>query len=309
MARGIWFIFFLCAIRLCALDNIFFGDRLIRLGMDDFKPDRVTNEEDRFYLTAFSGDTVLSVALTMEAYADSRTCREFRWATALKAKIKRENIRQYDYKDFAVVEWDAPAADGGMKNINAYYAKDGIAMAVHLVRSNCADGKKMLPLLDPISVTEIPLTYQLCFKGKAAFNRQDYAGALAFLRPALVAENKKNELKPKEWRNLVVWTGMAEGMNGNLQAAEEIFIQALKRDAKYALFHYNLACVYAERNNLPRALGWLEKAFLNRGTLNPGEQFPDPLADASFQPFKSDERLLALVKKYQPADKPEKTQK
>ncbi len=304
VSRLVWCLLLFSALRLNALDNIFFGDRLVRVDLPEFKAERVNNQEDSFYLAAVASDgrTAMSVSINMDAYADSRTCRQSRWAAALKTKITRENIREYDHKDFAVVECDVTTSEGRKKNINAYYAKDGIAMTIHLVRTGKTDGKELVGLLDRIKIGEIPLVYQLCFKGREAMLQEDYPGALSFLRPALASENKARELQDSAWRDLVVWTGFSEAMNGNLQAAEEIFIQALKRDNAYPLFYYNLACVYAEKNQWPRALEALEQALRNRDRINPGQVFPDILEDPSFQPFKDDVNLRQLLKKYPVAD-------
>ena len=288
------------ALPLAALDNIFFGDKLIRAELKGFQAERISNEPDSFYLTAFAEktQTALSISLSMDAYADSRTCREFRWAAALRNKIPREHIKQYDYGKFAVVEWDAPSPEGIRKNINAYYAASSLAMTVQVVRRNCPNGKVLLPFLDDIRIGEIPLVYELCFKGKAAFDQENYQQAISFFRPALQSEKKHSELRPREWRDLTVWAGMAEAMTGNLRNAEDVFVNALKKDAKYTLFHYNLACVYAESGRLPAALDELEKALQNRETLDPGQALPNPREDTSFKPFREDPRFKQLLDKY-----------
>ncbi|MDD3117851.1 MAG: tetratricopeptide repeat protein [Victivallales bacterium] len=288
------------ALPLMALNNIFFGDKLVQTTLPEFKAEQVSNEPERFYLTALDGKTrtALALTLTRDTYADSRACRQSLWTKALRAKVRRGHIRQYDYGKFAVVEWESPSPQGVRRNITAYYAVPGLAMTVRLVRGNCPDGKVLLPLLDRLAVGDVPPIYRLCFDGKAAFDRGDYRQALEALRPALEAENRQSELRPGEWRDLVVWTGVAEAMEGRLQEAEHIFAAALRKDPKYPLFHYNLACVHAERGELPAALAALEQALRYRDNISPGQTLPQPLDDPSFRPFRNDPRLLQLLRKY-----------
>lgn len=61
------------------------------------------------------------------------------------------------------------------------------------------------------------------------------------------------------------------------------------------MFYYNLACAYAEMNNLDDAIKNLKLAFSHKANLIPGERMPDPAGDDSFARFLSDPRFRRLL--------------
>jgi hypothetical protein len=62
------------------------------------------------------------------------------------------------------------------------------------------------------------------------------------------------------------------------------------------MFHYNLACTFAEMNDLDHAMQSLKTAFLYRKNQNAGEEgMPDPRQDSSFQRFMKNETFRTLV--------------
>ena len=59
------------------------------------------------------------------------------------------------------------------------------------------------------------------------------------------------------------------------------------------MLHYNLACSYAEFDDLDSALGDLKFAFAYRQNGLPGEELPDPAKDPSFRRFLADARFAS----------------
>lgn len=62
------------------------------------------------------------------------------------------------------------------------------------------------------------------------------------------------------------------------------------------MFHYNMACTYAEMNDEEQAIAYLKSAFKNRENMIKGEQMPDPASDDSFARFMKDEKFLNVLK-------------
>ena len=82
---------------------------------------------------------------------------------------------------------------------------------------------------------------------------------------------------------------MAYGITNDLNRAEETFNYGVSKDPNYPMFYYNLACVYAERNDMTKTMDYLRKAFALKANAIPGEGMPDPRQDDSFQRFMSND--------------------
>jgi tetratricopeptide (TPR) repeat protein len=119
---------------------------------------------------------------------------------------------------------------------------------------------------------------------------QHYARALDIER-----REKKRALSPTEWRVLVDNLGMSYGISHDLEKAKSTFRFGITQDPAYPLFHYNLACAFAESNDLDGTLEELKTAFVNRKNVIPGEGMPDPTKDDSFQRFLGEERFMRLA--------------
>jgi tetratricopeptide (TPR) repeat protein len=89
---------------------------------------------------------------------------------------------------------------------------------------------------------------------------------------------------------------MAYGMTGHLKEAKATFEQGIQADPTYPMFHYNLACVFSEMNDLNHAMQSLKTAFIHRKNRNPGEGgMPDPRQASSFQRFMKNDTFRNLV--------------
>jgi tetratricopeptide (TPR) repeat protein len=88
---------------------------------------------------------------------------------------------------------------------------------------------------------------------------------------------------------------MSYGLSGDLQRAKETFDYGVSRDPAYPLFYYNLACTFAEMNDLQTSLTYLKKAFEHRDNVVAGETMPDPRKDDSFKRFRTNEIFKQTV--------------
>ena len=89
---------------------------------------------------------------------------------------------------------------------------------------------------------------------------------------------------------------MAYGITGDLSNAKVTFEYGVSKDSAYPMFYYNLACTYAELNDLDNTIANLRLAFKYRDNMIAGEVFPDPAGDDSFQCFMKNERFLDLLR-------------
>jgi tetratricopeptide (TPR) repeat protein len=145
-------------------------------------------------------------------------------------------------------------------------------------------------------VPEPPSSRQLLNIGSALYLQNKYAQAIPPYQKAFDLEKAQPQLDRTLWRVLVDNLGMAYGMTGRLTEARATFEQGVQTDPTYPMFHYNLACTFAEMNDLDHAMQSLKTAFRHRKNQNPGEEgMPDPRQDSSFQRFMKNETFRNLV--------------
>lgn len=130
-----------------------------------------------------------------------------------------------------------------------------------------------------------------------ALNRQNkYAQAISPYQKAFNLEKTEPQLDRTQWRVLIDQLGVAYEMTGRLKEAKATFQEGIQADPTYPMFHYHLACTFADMNDLDHAMQSLTIAFRHRRNQNPGDKgMPDPRQNASFQRFMQNETFRNLV--------------
>jgi tetratricopeptide (TPR) repeat protein len=141
-----------------------------------------------------------------------------------------------------------------------------------------------------------PEVMKLLEQGSRYYLQHRFSESIPPYAKALELEKKHLTLEQPLWRVLIDNLGMAYGITGDLPAAKATFEYGLSKDAAYPMFYYNLACTYAEMEDLDGTLANLRLAFKYRDNMMAGEQFPDPAQDSSFQRFLKNERFVALLR-------------
>lgn len=155
-----------------------------------------------------------------------------------------------------------------------------------------APPKEMVRLPPPAP----PDSKELLNMGNALSRRNEYGRAVAPYQKAFELEKAEPQLDRILWRTLIENLGMAYGMTGHLKQAKAIYEEGIQADPTYPMFHYNLACTFAEMNDLNHAMQSLTTAFRHRKNQNPGEEkMPDPRQNSSFQRFMKNETFRNLV--------------
>ena len=90
-------------------------------------------------------------------------------------------------------------------------------------------------------------------------------------------------------------------MSGDFEASERTFIFGISKDSTYPLFYYNLACTYAEQEDLEKSIPQLRLAYCHKGNLRPGERFPDPESDGSFSQFLTNPKFISTIAEFKTA--------
>jgi tetratricopeptide (TPR) repeat protein len=133
-------------------------------------------------------------------------------------------------------------------------------------------------------------------EGNRYFLQQNFTASIAPYQKALDAEKQSHSLSNTFLRILVDNLGMAYGISGDLNRAEETLNYGVSQDPTYPMFYYNLACVSAGRNDMNKTMEFLRKAFSYKANVIFSESMPDPQKDDSFKPFMADQRFREFLK-------------
>ncbi|THI82934.1 MAG: tetratricopeptide repeat protein [Nitrospira sp. CG24A] len=152
------------------------------------------------------------------------------------------------------------------------------------------------PRTIPIHPPAPPTSKELLEIGNVLYRQNKFAQAIPPYSKALDLETAEPQLDRTLWRALIDHLGMAYVMTGRLKEARALFEQGIQADPAYPIFHYNLACTFAELNELDHAMQSLKIAFRHRKNLNPGDKgMPDPRQNSSFERFMKHETFRNLV--------------
>jgi len=284
-------------------------DKTWALGIDlsDFK---IENAEFNKGVTgrmlyAINSHTGIIISIFLEKAAfkgDSKVCREYYWNKAKQSPFQKDDLKFSEVGEKALVEYMIKTYQGitvNQKNVNAYMSKDDVWIDIHLSKTNFTpkDEELFNAILKSVNFTEnyIPSRYDYFGFGSAFYLQKNYQKAIIYYEKVLELEKRERRLERDLWRILVDNLGMAYGISGNLQKAKETFEYGIANDQTYPLFYYNLACAYAEMNDLDKAIDNLQKAFLYKHNIIEGENMPDPKTDSSFVKFMKNETFLAIL--------------
>ncbi|MBC7932535.1 MAG: hypothetical protein H7Z38_18405 [Rubrivivax sp.] len=270
----------------------------------------------RFYADIKEQGYNFSVAISPAAQeGDSKFLRDLSVKSLGNSPFKMDDLKQSEYKQLPTIEYLIKEFRGqrvNQKHFNAYIARDGAWIDIHLSKIPFKDGDEKLfyAILDSIKFVPAGAASAeeqsaadarakvmgLMREGSANFIGNDYRAAIGPYRQALELEKTNPRLDKNLWRVLIDNLGMAYGITGDTKTAKETFEYGLSKDPDYPMFHYLMACTYAETNDLDNAILYLKQAFARKQNIIPGERMPDPSTDDSFKRFQKDEKFRAALK-------------
>ena len=261
-------------------------------------------------LFASGGSWVLSANISpATSHLDAAGLREYAWSQLSKGPFKAGQVRTYELGEVTILEYLIETFKGQnvhQKNVFAYMVSGDQWFDVHIskVLYDPGDDKFLNSMLSSIKLIEHyqPDTRVEFDNGSSFYSERNWDRASQHYEKALEIERrqKKRALSPNEWRVLVDNLGMAYRMAHDLERAKSTFQFGITQDPAYPMFHYNLACTYAEMNDLDNALVDLKSAFAYRKNGIPGEAIPDPSKDSSFGRFLGDARFANLARQVCP---------
>lgn len=109
-------------------------------------------------------------------------------------------------------------------------------------------------------------------------------------------DNKSHELDKAARHDMLDQLGLSYAYDAEYKEAEGAYLAALKEDPEYPIFHYNLACVYAETRKLADALDELKQAWQLKDNMPKGQPFPDPRKDDSWRDYLDNPQFKDVVR-------------
>jgi len=269
--------------------------------LPDFKGRKVQakNAETGLIISAFL--VPAEKPITAEEY------RDMNFKGLENSPFKLSNIKKNRKGDKAFVEYlikdYKEVKNMNQKNIYVYLIKDDVWIDVHLSKVDFKEEDKKIfnSFIDSINLKDnfIPSSYDNFLFGSYFYNYQNYKKAALYYKRALDQEKKKPALSDELWTVLVDNLAIAYGISGDLSKSKETLEYGLSQKPQYPMFYYNLACMFAESDDLDSAIKNLSKAFEYKGNMLKGESIPDPAKDLSFKKYLKDKRFmdfLAVIK-------------
>jgi tetratricopeptide (TPR) repeat protein len=134
------------------------------------------------------------------------------------------------------------------------------------------------------------------YLGHSLFYQGKYKESVPEYERAREIGVKIGKMTQDEERLLNDQLGMAYGLSGRLDRSKALFEEAIKKDPAYAMYYFNLACAYAEMDQLDAALSNLKEGFARRAHMLGEEKFPNPRKDDSFKKYLGNEKFEAAMK-------------
>ena len=228
---------------------------------------------------------------------------------AFTGKLAMREIKYWDDGKMAFLQYFVPVYEGRpvkQNNLFACFSKENVFVDVHVSKLlfEPKDELMLSAVMGTVYVAENNAgsgsasgsnSMELFRQGSLLYNQGRLRESIGPYQKALDLEKKDPKLEKNYWRVLVDNLGMAYGITGDLNKAKETFDYGVSQDRTYPLFYYNLACTYAEMQDLDKTMANLKTAFENKQNGIPGEGMPDPRKDDSFQRFMQNKQFRDLV--------------
>ena len=209
------------------------------------------------------------------------------------------------------MEYIAPEFKGKdvhQKSIHAYFGSRDLCAELHLSKMGFKNEDRKLfdDVLSTVKLqpdattprsTSGPSAGEKAVLAQASqlYLQRNYEMAANLYQSVLDTEQQRPSLDETMFRVLVDNLGMSYGLTGKLDKARHTFEYGVSQQPQYPMFHYNLACTYAEMGQKDKVLGQLELFYKNKANMIAGESLPDPMKDDSFRKLVRDPEFVTSV--------------
>jgi tetratricopeptide (TPR) repeat protein len=274
--------------------------------------------DGRKYVLAMNEKSGVTISVFLERGAQEATAEECHHSTSSRAQQatseKFPDMSVHDVGLFSVLEYTLAEVAGAklnQRNVFACLAKEDIYADVHISKVNFrpAEENLLMAYLEGARVVDLPAggakpsdrnSMDYFKEGSRFYLKQDFKGAIGPYEKSLELEKIDPKLGQTFWRALVDNLATSYGITGDLKNSKDLLVYGISKDAAYPLFYYNLACMYAESEDIDNAMANLRKAFQYKKNVIRGETMPDPRTDDSFQRFMHTKQFLDLLDSLEP---------
>ena len=243
--------------------------------------------------------------------AGAEACKKEMWPQVQKSLGGRiENLQENFTGGFARAEFNSSGAEGTSRNLYAYLGSRDLCVQVNLAKARFGpDDHKTFEqilagvrLLPDESGLKVPGQAQetsssLMAQGDEAREQSNYAAAARYYERAFALERPNRTLENDMFLELVSHLGFAYRMNGNLAKAKDTLEYGLSQNPDYPIFHYDMACVYAQMGRVDESVGQLRTAYQHRAKVAPTQLPANPAEDSCFQKIAADPKFVDAVQK------------
>jgi len=243
--------------------------------------------------------------------ATAESCKKEMWPqvqNSLGGKIG--NLQENFTGGFAREEYTSNGTEGPAQHLYAYLGSRDLCAQVNLTKPNFApDDQKIFEqilasvrLLPDESGIKVPGQAQessssLVAQGDEAREQSNYAAAARFYERAFAMEKATRTFENDAFLDLISRLGFAYRMNGNVAKAKDTLEYGLSQNPDYPIFHYDLACTYAQMGQVDESVGHLRTAYQHRAKVAPTQLPANPAEDGCFARIASDPRFVDAVQK------------
>lgn len=221
---------------------------------------------------------------------DAAACRNYYMEKSKEAPMKVSGLRAYELGEMAVFEYLVKEYKGeqvNQMNVHAYLARNGYCAEVHLSRSNYNTKAydDLIKVLEEVRTSNgidpaISLQFEFAMMYYVA---EKYDSAIVEYEKVLDREKELIKYNKYFWYTAYDNLSNSYIMAGNPDKAIEICERGLKRQKKYPMFYYTIACAYAEKGDESMVLDYIRKAYKYKDNMLLGEILLNPLENESFQ--------------------------
>ncbi len=251
-------------------------------------------------------DDIMIVTVVVEPAGQELTSIQYRDSSMEAQKewpVHRGKLRNYEIGDFAFVEYIqgrlTDLHDGRQPNARVYFVRDSTCVNLHIACVGLVPGyeDRFYRVLESLKIIDgyLPTAGDYFLFGSRCFEDRDLERALGFYEQSLALEKQNRELDRNDWIELVDKLGTSYIRTGNQEKAHGVFDYGLSIEPEYPMFHYNLACYYANKQELDLAIESLGKAYQYRAHMLFGELLPNPFQDKSFRQYWGEVRFQNFV--------------
>ena len=242
--------------------------------------------------------------------ATPESCRDQFWPK-LKQSISDRiaDVQQVMQGGFARVEYTLNGSEGPAHHLLAYLGSRDLCSEIHLSKTGFAPADqnafeqvlssvRLLPDESLVHATaESQSSSSLMAQGDEARAQSNYAAAARSYQRAFDLEKANKTFENDMFLDLISHLAFSYRMNGELNKAKDTLDYGLSQSATYPIFHYDLACTYAQMGKVDESLGQLRLAFQYRAKVAPTQIPANPEEDSCFSKIANDPKFTAEVQK------------